>query len=43
MQRLAAMQLELVRPLPVRLDGEVVGSFRTISVRVEPDALTVVV
>lgn len=41
-QRLAAMQLELVRPLPVRLDGEVVGSFRTISVRCEPDALTVV-
>jgi hypothetical protein len=41
--RMAAMELELVRPLPVRLDGEVVGSFRTISVRCEPDALTVVV
>jgi hypothetical protein len=41
--RMAAMQLELARPLVVRLDGEVVGSFRTISVRCEPDALTVVV
>lgn len=41
--RMAAMQLELARPLPVRLDGEVVGTFRHISVRVEPDALTVVV
>ena len=41
--RMAAMQLELTRALPVRLDGEVVGSFRNISVRVEPDALTVVV
>lgn len=41
--RMAAMQVELARPLTVRLDGEVVGSFRNISVRVEPDALTVVV
>jgi diacylglycerol kinase family enzyme len=35
--------VELERPLPVRLDGELVGPFRTIAVRVEPDALTVVV
>jgi hypothetical protein len=42
-QRVAAVQFELVRPLTVRLDGEVVGKFRTISARVEPDALTVVV
>jgi hypothetical protein len=42
-QRLAAMQLELARPLTVRLDGEVVGRFTTISARIEPDALTVVV
>lgn len=41
--RMAAMQLELARALPVRLDGEVVGTFRHISVRVEPDALTIVV
>jgi hypothetical protein len=42
-RRLAAMQVDFTRPLTVRLDGEVVGSFRNISVRVEPDALTVVV
>lgn len=41
--RMAAMQLELARALPVRLDGEVVGTFRHISVRAEPDALTIVV
>lgn len=42
-ERTAAMQIELDRDRTVRLDGEVVGSFRTISVRCEPDALTVVV
>lgn len=41
--RTKAAQVVLERPLPVRLDGDVVGSFRTISVRLEPDALTVVV
>lgn len=41
--RTAAIQLELPKALPVRLDGEHIGSFRTISVRCEPDALTVVV
>jgi hypothetical protein len=41
--RAAAVQVELARPLPVRLDGEVIGSFRNISVRAEPDALTVVI
>jgi diacylglycerol kinase family enzyme len=38
-----AIQLELDRPTPVRLDGEGVGSARTLSLRVEPDALTVIV
>ena len=41
--RAAAAQVRLERPLPVRLDGEVVGDARSLSVRVEPDALTVVV
>ncbi len=42
-QRTKAAQVVLEAALPVRLDGERVGSFRTISVRVEPDALRVVV
>ena len=42
-QRTRAAQVVLEQPLPVRLDGEVVGRFRSISVRVEPDALRVVV
>lgn len=42
-QRARAAQVVLERELPVRLDGEVVGSFRALSVRVEPDALRVVV
>lgn len=42
-RRTAALQVELERPLPVRLDGVPVGSARVISVRVEPDALTVVI
>jgi hypothetical protein len=42
-RRTRAAQVELERALPVRLDGEVVGSYRAISVRLEPDALTVVV
>lgn len=41
--RTRAAQVVLERPLPVRLDGELVGSFRNISVRLEPDALTIVV
>jgi len=42
-RRAAAVQVELDRPLPVRLDGIPVGRARSLSVRVEPDALTVVV
>ena len=42
-RRTAALQVELKRPLPVRLDGVRTGKARVISVRVQPDALTVVV
>ena len=42
-QRRQAAQVTLPKALPVRLDGEVVGRFRDLSLRVEPDALTVVV
>jgi hypothetical protein len=42
-RRTPALQVELERPLPVRLDGAPVGRARVISVRLEPDALTVVV
>ncbi len=38
-----AVQVEFDRPLTVWLDGERVGAAATSSVRVEPDALTVVV
>ena len=41
--RVAAIQLELDRPTPVWLDGERVGSARSLAIRVEPDALTCVV
>jgi hypothetical protein len=42
-RRVPACQVDLERALPVWLDGVRVGRFRHISVRVEPDALTVVV
>jgi hypothetical protein len=42
-ERVSALQLDLDRPTPVWLDGERVAAARTISVRLEPDALTVVV
>ena len=42
-RRAPAVQVELERPLDVRLDGERVGRARRIAVRVEPDALTIVV
>lgn len=41
--RRPATQVQLEAPTPVYLDGVRVGRFRTISVRVEADALTVVV
>ncbi len=40
-RRAAAVQVELDRALPLRLDGEVAGRARVLSVRVEPDALVV--
>lgn len=42
-RRAAGVQVELERPLSVWLDGEVADRGRVLSVRVEPDALTVVV
>lgn len=42
-RRAPAVQVELERPLPLRLDGESVGRARVLSVRVEPDALMVFV
>ncbi len=42
-RRVNAWQTELDPPTPVWLDGVALGSVRNLSVRVEPDALTVVV
>ncbi len=42
-RRVAAVQVDLARPTPVHLDGVVVGTARTLSVRVEPGALVCVV
>jgi hypothetical protein len=42
-RRTKAIEVTFDRPLPLSLDGEVVGRFRQLAVRVEPDALRVVV
>ncbi len=42
-RRTAAAQVDLDRPLPVYLDGDDEGEARNLSLRVEPDALTVYV
>src|SRR5438067_1062637 len=42
-RRTAAVQVTLPRPLPIMLDGAVVGRGQNLSVRCQPDALTVVV
>lgn len=42
-RRTPAEHFRFDRPVPVHLDGRRVGDFRDISVRAEPDALTVVV
>ncbi|HEX2046510.1 MAG TPA: hypothetical protein VHF27_02020 [Acidimicrobiales bacterium] len=42
-RRTPALQVELDRALPVRLDGVGVGPAKVISVRAQPDALTVVI
>ena len=41
--RVPAIQCSFDRPTTVRLDGRPVGEFRALSIRVEPDVLTVVV
>jgi hypothetical protein len=43
MRRVPAEQVHFDDPVVVRLDGRPVGSFRDLSIRVDPDALTVVV
>ena len=42
-RRAAAVQVTLPKMLPIRLDGEVVGMGRNLSIRVQPDAVTVVI
>jgi hypothetical protein len=42
-RRAPAVQAEFARPVAVELDGRPAGRVRALSVRVEPDALTVVV
>ena len=42
-RRAAAVQIELDRPRPIYLDGEHRGEARSLSLRVEPDALKVVI
>lgn len=42
-RRVAALQMEFDRPRPVEVDGVPAGRVRTLSLRVEPDALTVVI
>ncbi|MEO7836103.1 MAG: hypothetical protein ABIS21_00500 [Acidimicrobiales bacterium] len=42
-RRTPAVQVELDKALPVELDGERIGVGRVLSVRLQPDALTVVV
>lgn len=42
-RRVAEVQFDLPRPTPVWLDGVRLGPARTLSIRIEPDALTCVV
>jgi hypothetical protein len=42
-RHVAAVQIELAAATPIRLDGEPVGTARTLSIRTEPDALVCVV
>jgi hypothetical protein len=42
-RRVAALQVEFDRPQPISLDGVSIGRGRALAIRVEPDALTVVV
>ena len=38
-----ALQVDLARPTPIRLDGDLIGEARSLSLRVEPDALRCIV
>src|SRR5436190_901518 len=40
-RRTASMDVDLGQELPLRVDGDLIGRARTLSVRVQPDALTV--
>ena len=42
-ERVAAKQAAFERPLDVWLDGQRIGPGRNLSIRLEPDALTVVI
>lgn len=42
-RHVSALQVDLARPTPVYLDGESIGAARSLSLRVEPDALTCIV
>jgi len=42
-RHVSALQIELDRATPIRLDGELVGEATTLSIRVEPDALLCIV
>jgi hypothetical protein len=42
-RRVAALQVEFERPLAVELDGKPAGRARALAIRVEPDALTLVI
>ena len=42
-RRVAAQQATFDPPLPVWLDGTAMGEVRNVSIRVEPDALTLIV
>ena len=42
-RRVTAVQLDFARPTPIELDGDPMGEARTLSLRVEPDALICVV
>ncbi len=42
-RRVSAVQLDLVRPTPIELDGDDLGEATTLSIRVEPDALLCVI
>lgn len=42
-RRVEAIQLDFARPTPIELDGTPLGLVRTVSIRVEPDALLCVI